>query len=80
MATSQVAQTVKCLPAILETQVQPLGGEDLLEKAMANHSSTLAYIVFDLGLTWPVKAVASLDSYLDAVGDTDCWTTSDVCI
>ena len=31
---------VKCLPAILETRVQPLGQEDPLEKEMATHSST----------------------------------------
>ena len=34
---------VKCLPAMLETQVQSLGGEDPLEKEMATHSSTLAW-------------------------------------
>ena len=31
----QVAQTVKYLPAMWETQVQSLGWEDLLEKGMA---------------------------------------------
>ena len=41
--TSLVAQMVKHLPALLETRVQSLGGEDLLEKAMANHSSILAW-------------------------------------
>ena len=35
------AQTVKCLPAMLETGVQFLGREDPLEKEMAIHSSTL---------------------------------------
>ena len=34
---------VKHLPAILETQVQPLGWEDALEKEMATHSNTLAW-------------------------------------
>jgi len=34
---------VKYLPAIWETQVQSLGWEDPLEKAMATHSSTLAW-------------------------------------
>ena len=38
---SLVAQTVKHLPAIWETWVQSLGWEDLLEKEMATHSSTL---------------------------------------
>ena len=37
-----VAQTVKCLPAMRETQVRSLGWEDPLEKEMATHSSTLA--------------------------------------
>ena len=34
-----MAQMVKRLPAIRETQVQSLGWEDLLEKEMATHSS-----------------------------------------
>ena len=38
-----VAQTVKNLPAMWETQVQSLGGEDPLEKEMATHSSILAW-------------------------------------
>ena len=40
---SLVAQKVKCLPAMRETQVQSLGWEDPLEKEMATHSSTLAW-------------------------------------
>ena len=36
-----VAQTVKSLPAVWETQVQSLGWEDPLEKEMATHSSIL---------------------------------------
>ena len=38
-----MAQTVKCLPTVWETRVQSLGREDPLEKAMATHSSTLAW-------------------------------------
>ena len=34
-----MAQTIKNLPAMWETQVQSLGREDLLEKGMATHSS-----------------------------------------
>ena len=41
--TSLVAQMVKHLPTMQETQVQSLGWEDLLEKEMATHSSTLAW-------------------------------------
>ena len=40
-----MAQTVKNLPAIQETQVQSLGWEDPLEKGMATHSSILAWKV-----------------------------------
>ena len=40
---SLVAQTVKHLPAMRETWVPSLGPEDLLEKAMAAHSSALAW-------------------------------------
>ena len=43
MLTSLVAQRVKRLPAMWETQVQFLGWEDPLEKEMATHSSTLAW-------------------------------------
>ena len=38
-----MAQTVKNLPAMQETWVQSLGGEDPLEKGMATHSSILAW-------------------------------------
>ena len=38
-----MAQTVKKLPAMQETWVQPLGREDPLEKEMAIHSSILAW-------------------------------------
>ena len=40
---SLVAQTVKCLPTMQETQVQSLGQEDLLEKETATHSSIFAW-------------------------------------
>ena len=38
-----VAQTVKNLPAMQETQVRSLGWEDPLEKEMATHFSILAW-------------------------------------
>ena len=41
--TSLVAQMVKHLPTTWETWVRSLGREDLLEKEMATHSSTLAW-------------------------------------
>ena len=39
--TSLVAHSVKRMPTMQETRVQSLGQEDLLEKEMATHSSTL---------------------------------------
>ena len=41
--TFLVAQTVKNLPAMQETQIQSLGREDPPEEGMATHSSTLAW-------------------------------------
>ena len=38
-----MAQIVKHLPTMRETQVQSLGREDSLEKEMATHSSILAW-------------------------------------
>ena len=38
-----MAQTIKNLPAMWESQVQSLGQEDPLEEGMATHSSILAW-------------------------------------
>ena len=43
MWASLVAQMVKNPPEMQETQVQPLGREDPLEKGMVTHSSILAW-------------------------------------
>ena len=43
MLSSLVAQRLKHLPPMRETQVRSLGREDPLEKEMAIHSSTLAW-------------------------------------
>ena len=40
---SLLAQTVKHLPAMLETRVQSLGQEDPLENEMTTHFSILAW-------------------------------------
>ena len=40
---SLAAQVVKNLPAMQETQVQSLGGEDLQAEGMATHSNILAW-------------------------------------
>ena len=42
ISASLVAQTVKRLPPMRETQVRSLGREDPLEKEMATHSSVIA--------------------------------------
>ena len=42
-----MAQTVKNLPVIQETQVRSLGREDPLEEGMATHSS-----IFDSRIPW----------------------------
>ena len=46
-----VAQTVKNLPAMQETQVWFLGQEDPLGKGLATHSSTLAWRIYNKQLT-----------------------------
>ena len=43
MGASLVAQKLKHLPGMWDTQVQSLGREDPLEKEMAIHSNTLAW-------------------------------------
>ena len=50
---SPVAQLVKSLPAVQETQVPSLGREDPLEKEMATHSRILAWRnPMDRGAWW----------------------------
>jgi len=49
-----VAQLVKNPPAIQETQVQSLGGEDPLDKEMATHSSILAWKIPDRETWWDI--------------------------
>ena len=56
-----MAQMVKNLPVMRETQVQSLGCESLLEKGMATHSSILgaslvAQMVKNLPATWKTRA------------------------
>ena len=50
-----MAQMVKHLPTMWETQVQSQGQEDLLQKEMATHSSILAWRIpwmEELGGLW----------------------------
>ena len=55
---SLVAQMVKNLPALWETQGQSLGQEELLEEGMATHSSILAWRI-----AWTEKLQRSLVGY-----------------
>ena len=61
-----VAQTVKNLPAMLETWVRSLGWEDPLEEGMAAHSTILAWrIPMDRGAWWAtVRGVAESQTRL----------------
>ena len=43
ITSSLLAQMIKCLPTMWETQVRSLGREDLLKKEMATHSNTPAW-------------------------------------
>ena len=43
LKTSLVAQMVNCLSTVQETWVRSLGGEDLLEREMATHSTIRAW-------------------------------------
>ena len=59
-----MAQRVKRLPAVQETQVQSLGQEDTLEKEMATHSSILA---------WEIPRTEE-PSGLQSTGSQKSWT------
>ena len=50
-----MAQMVKNLPAMWETQVQSLGWEGPLEKGMATHSTVLAW-----GIPWTEATVCGV--------------------
>ena len=55
LQSSLVAQLVKNLPTVQETQVRFLDWEDTLEKEMATHSSILAWRI-----PWTVACQAPL--------------------
>ena len=60
---SLVAQSIKNLPAIQETQVRFLGWEDPLENEMVTHSSILAWRIpqtEEPGITIPVHGITSV--------------------
>ena len=53
---------VKNLPAVQETQVRSLGGEDPLEEGMAAHSSLLAWRIPWTGEPGGLQAMGSQES------------------
>ena len=59
LGSSLVAQMVKCLLEIRETQVRSMSREDPLEKAMAPHSSTLAWKIPWMEETSRLQSVGS---------------------
>ena len=65
-----MAQTVKRLPAMWETWVRLLGQEDLLEKEMATHSSSLV---------WKIPWTEECGS-LQSVGCKESDTTEQLCL
>ena len=67
--SSLVAQKVKRLPTMWETPVWSLGWEDLLEKEMATHSSTLAWKIL-----WTEELVRLPSTGSQRVGHD--WATS----
>ena len=63
LQSSLVAQLVKNLPTVQETQVRFLDWEDTLEKEMATHSSILAWRI-----PWTVAYQAPLSMGVTRVG------------
>ena len=57
--TSLVAQTIKRLPTMRKTWVQSLGWEEILEKAMATHSSILAWKIPWMGEPGRLQSMGS---------------------
>ena len=70
-ASSPVAQMVKNLPVVWETQVQSLSQEDPLEKGMATHSSILAWRI-----PWTEKPGGLQSMGSQRVGQTEGLTLS----
>ena len=59
---SLIAQSVKNLPAVLETWVRSLGREDPLEKEMVTHSRILAWRISWIEEPGRLQSMGSQDS------------------
>ena len=58
-----MAQMVKNLPAMQETQVQSLGREDLLDKGIATHPSILAWEISLMEKPGGLPSICSQNSW-----------------
>ena len=70
---SLVAQMAKNLPAMQETQLWSLGGEDPLEKRMATHSSILAWEIPWLEESGGLQSIGSQRVRRNWVTNTFTW-------
>ena len=59
---SLVAQSIKNLPAVQETQVRSLGWEDPLDKEMAIHSSIVAWKILGTEKPGRLQSMGSQES------------------
>ena len=75
-----VAQTVKNLPAMRETQVQFLGQEDPLEKGIATYSSILAWRIPRTEEAGRLQSMGSQWVRNNWATDTFLFSLSNVCI
>ena len=75
-----VAQTVKNLPAMQETQVQSLGQEDPLEKGIATYSSILAWRIPRTEEAGGLQSMRSQWVRNNWATDTFLFLLSNVCI
>ena len=87
---SLVAQSVKNLPAVQETQVRSLGREDPLEKEMSTHSRILAWKIpwteetgglqstgsQRVGHDWVTNTYLLMAKWLVVIGKQNWWRTS----
>ena len=67
-----VAQKVKNLPVMQETQVQSLGGEDALEKGMATHFSFLAWRIPRWGGVQDGEHMYTRGGFMSMYGKNHC--------
>ena len=77
---SLVAQMVKSLPAMWETQVRSLAREDPLEKEMATHSSTLQKTHGRSSLVWNRLRDLTFPFPLPSGKSSVCVCTDNMCI